>query len=206
MEFRVLGSLEVLRDDVLVVPGSFKQRSLLALLLIHANQVVSTDRIIDELWGDDLVPGRQNALWVHISNLRSALEPNRPPRSEGTVLLTRPPGYLLDVDPRMIDAHHFERLVEEGRRLLEVDPSAASLVLGEGLTLWRGRAYADVMMSLTLVPARSGRPLGPVMVYLHWYKASCGGFVRPRQSGDRTCDEALTILERRRLEYSERAR
>ena len=89
MEYRVLGQVEALRDGRQVALGSFKQRSLLALLLIHANEVVSTDRIIDELWGDELVPGRQNALWVHVSNLRSALEPDRERRSEGTILLTR---------------------------------------------------------------------------------------------------------------------
>jgi DNA-binding SARP family transcriptional activator/ABC-type glycerol-3-phosphate transport system substrate-binding protein len=145
MEFGVLGHLETRRDGLDVPLGSFKQRSLLALLLIHANEVVSTDRIIDELWGDELVTGRQNALWVHISNLRSALEPDRAKRSAGSVLITRTPGYVLQVDPSGIDAWRFERLVAEGRSLLETDPSAASMVFGEALELWRGRAYADVM-------------------------------------------------------------
>jgi DNA-binding response OmpR family regulator len=99
VEFGVLGNLEVRRAGGDVVLGSYKQRSLLALLLIHANEVVSTDRIIDELWGDEFVPGRQNALWVHMSNLRSAVEPERRRRSEGTILLTRAPGYMLHVGP-----------------------------------------------------------------------------------------------------------
>jgi serine/threonine protein kinase/ABC-type glycerol-3-phosphate transport system substrate-binding protein/DNA-binding SARP family transcriptional activator len=145
MEFGVLGHLAARRDGLDVPLGSFKQRSLLALLLIHANEVVSTDRIIDELWGDELAAGRQNALWVHVSNLRTALEPDRAKRSAGSVLVTRAPGYLLQVDPSGTDAWRFERLVTEGRALLETDPSAASMVFGEALELWRGRAYADVM-------------------------------------------------------------
>ena len=144
VEFGVLGNLEVRGAGGEVVLGSYKQRSLLALLLIHANEVVSSDRIIDELWGDELVPGRQNALWVHMSNLRSALEPDRPRRSERTILLTRAPGYMLHVDPEVIDACRFQALVGEGRRLLDLDPAAASIALGEGLDLWRGRPYADV--------------------------------------------------------------
>ena len=77
MEFGVLGTLEARHDGERVALGSFRQRSLLALLLIHANTVVSTDRILDELWGDEVGGDRQNALWVHVSNLRSALEPDR---------------------------------------------------------------------------------------------------------------------------------
>ncbi len=144
MEFSVLGPLEVRRDGSNVPLGSFKQRSLLALLLIHANQVVSTDRIIDELWGDDPATGHQNSLWVHISHLRTALEPDREKRSEGTVLLTRAPGYQLQVGPAELDAWKFEQLMAEGRGLLESDPGTASLVIGEALALWHGRPYADV--------------------------------------------------------------
>jgi serine/threonine protein kinase len=144
VEFGVLGNLQVRCAGGDVVLGSYKQRSLLSLLLIHANEVVSADRIIDELWGEELVPGRQNALWVHMSHLRSALEPDRPPRSESTLLLTRAPGYMLQIDPEAIDASRFHGLVGEGRRLLDVDPAAASIALGEGLDLWRGRPYADV--------------------------------------------------------------
>jgi DNA-binding SARP family transcriptional activator/ABC-type glycerol-3-phosphate transport system substrate-binding protein len=144
MEYEVLGRLAARRDDADVALGPFKQRSLLALLLIHANEVVATDRIIDELWGDQPVGDRQNALWVHVSNLRSALEPAREKRSEGTLLLTRSPGYLLQVDPDELDAWRFERSVHEGRALLDTDPAAASIVLGEALALWRGRPYEDV--------------------------------------------------------------
>jgi len=125
VQFRILGSLEFQRAGKSVDLGSYKQRSLLALMLLHPNQIVSTDRILDELWGEGGA-GKQNALWVHVSNLRSVLEPERPPRSEGTVLLTRAPGYLLRVDSAELDSAAFEHLVSEGRGLLSSDPPAAA--------------------------------------------------------------------------------
>lgn len=142
VQFKILGSLQFERAGSLVDLGSFKQRSLLALMLVNANQIVSTDRIVDELWGETGA-GKQNALWVHVSNLRSALEPERPPRSEGTILLTRSPGYLLRVELADLDSAQFERLVSEGRGLLSSDPPAAALVFAEALALWRGRALEE---------------------------------------------------------------
>ena len=142
VRFRILGPLEFERSGSIVDVGTFRQKSLLALLLIHPNQILATDRILDDLWGDD-ASGRQNSLWVHISHLRSALEPERSPRSEGTILLTRPPGYMLTVDPSSLDAVVFERMVSEGRGLLSHDPSAAALVFAEALSLWRGRALEE---------------------------------------------------------------
>jgi DNA-binding SARP family transcriptional activator/ABC-type glycerol-3-phosphate transport system substrate-binding protein len=138
----VLGPLEFERGGVSVDLGSAKQRSLLALLLINANQIVSTDRILEELWGDE-GSGRQNALWVHVSNLRSALEPDRGQRSEGTLLLTRPPGYMLRVERERTDVGRFERLAAEGRGLLGADPAAAALVLAEALAQWRGKVLEE---------------------------------------------------------------
>jgi serine/threonine protein kinase/DNA-binding SARP family transcriptional activator/ABC-type glycerol-3-phosphate transport system substrate-binding protein len=143
VEYRVLGPFDVRRDGERLALGSFKQRALLALLLIHANEVVSSDRLIDELWGADLVTGHQNALWVHVSKLRSALEPERGQRSEGTLLLTRAPGYVLQVAPDELDVWRFGELVDEGRGLLEVDPAAASIAIAEALALWRGHPYED---------------------------------------------------------------
>jgi len=156
VEYRVLGKLDVLRDGRAVDLGSFRQRALLALLLTAPNSVFSTDQIIDGLWGADGGIDKQNALWVYVSGLRKALEPNREKRSGGSILLTRAPGYLVEVAPEEIDAVRFERMVAEGRALADVDPAAASLVLGEALALWRGRAFEDLRTS------RSRRPRSPV--------------------------------------------
>ena len=125
MEFRVLGKLEALRDGAPVDLGAFRQRALLGLLLTAPNTVWSTDQIIDGLWGDDVGADRQNALWVYVSGLRKALEPGREKRSEGTILLTRSPGYLVEVGAEEIDSLRFERLLNEGRNLLDTDPAAA---------------------------------------------------------------------------------
>ena len=143
VEYRVLGPVEVHRDGEPVALGPYKQRALLALLLINANQVVSTDRIIDELWGDSAGRDRQNALWVIVSGLRSALEPEREKRSDASVLVTRTPGYVLSIDTGAVDAARFEQLASEGRGLLDVDPAAASLALSEALALWRGHALEE---------------------------------------------------------------
>ena len=73
IEFRLLGRLEVLRDGEPVDLGSQRQRALLALLLVHAASVLSTDRILDELWGDSGTSDKHNSLWVYVSGLRGAL-------------------------------------------------------------------------------------------------------------------------------------
>jgi DNA-binding SARP family transcriptional activator len=144
MQFLVLGPIAVRRGAVTLTVGSPTQRSLLALLLVHADHVVSTDRIIDEVWGEDSGHDRHNALWVHLCNLRSALEPSRSKGSRNTVLLTRPPGYVIDVGAGGLDSRRFEELVQHGRALLGTDPGSASAAIGQGLAMWRGSAYADV--------------------------------------------------------------
>jgi len=143
MEYRVLGALEVRRDDKPVDLGPFRPRALLALLLTQPNSVFSTDQIIDGLWGDEAGADKQNSLWVFVSGLRKALEPEREKRTDGTVLLTRSPGYLVSVEADEVDSIRFEKLVAEGRALADTDPAAASLVLGEALALWRGRPFED---------------------------------------------------------------
>ena len=109
MEFRLLGPVEVLRDGRPVPLGGAKPRALLALLLLHANEVVSRDHLIDALWGDRPPGTAGHSLDVQISRLRKAFEPDEP-------LLTRPGGYVLEVEPEQVDIHRFERLLEEGRR------------------------------------------------------------------------------------------
>jgi DNA-binding SARP family transcriptional activator/ABC-type glycerol-3-phosphate transport system substrate-binding protein/tRNA A-37 threonylcarbamoyl transferase component Bud32/energy-coupling factor transporter ATP-binding protein EcfA2 len=143
VEYRVLGKLEVVRDGQAVELGAFRQRALLALLLTAPSSVFSTDRILDELWGADGGIDKQNSLWVYVSGLRKALEPDREKRTDGTILLTRAPGYLIQAAAEQIDALRFERMVAEGRALIDVDAGAASVVLGEALALWRGLPYED---------------------------------------------------------------
>lgn len=143
VEYRVLGTVTVLRDGAEVDVGAFRQRALLALLLSEPNTVFSTDRIIDALWDEHGSGDRQNSLWVYVSGLRKALEPDREKGADPTILLTRSPGYLLDTEAGEIDAVRFERMVGEGRALAPTDPAAASMVFGEALSLWSGRAYED---------------------------------------------------------------
>ena len=83
VEFRILGPIEVVDNGRSIDLGSPQQRGLLALLLVHANRVVTTDRILEELWGDDAA-GKENALWVYVSRLRSVFEPDRVDRDRPT--------------------------------------------------------------------------------------------------------------------------
>ena len=114
MEFLVLGPLEV-RDGGRVLPlGGAKQRAALAMLLLHRNEVVSRDRLVDGLWGDTPPASSAEALYAYISRLRKALhEEGHPER-----LVTRPPGYLLRVGEGELDLERLEVLIDEGRRAL----------------------------------------------------------------------------------------
>jgi predicted ATPase/class 3 adenylate cyclase len=116
----------------------------LALLLIHANEVVPSERLIDELWGADPPAGAAHSLQVYVSGLRKALEPERAPNTPAGVVVTRTPGYVVRVDERALDRLCFERLLGEGRQALrEGDPRAAAKRLGDALGLWRGPALVD---------------------------------------------------------------
>ena len=143
MEFRILGPLEVVDGDELIdIPGT-KLRALLALLLLHPNQVMSTDRLVDGLWGEAPPKTAPNTLQSHVSHLRTALTGRRPGEN-GQLVVTRFPGYLLAVDPDHIDAGRFERLAGGGRRALDdSSPEEAVIKLTDALSLWRGPALAD---------------------------------------------------------------
>ena len=142
LEFRVLGPLEVLRVSEPIDLGPHRQRSLLALLAVNANQVVSIDGIAEALWADQ-AEGKQNAIWVYISRLRSILEPERSGRGDNTVLVTKEPGYVLAVDSDRLDMLLFEKAVVEARSVLEADAERAVGLLDEALDLWRGDPLAD---------------------------------------------------------------
>ena len=99
MDYRILGPLHVVDGDRSIPLSGAKQRALLAMLLLEANHVVSTDRLIDRLWGDDPPETATTALQVYVSRLRTALEPNRAPGDAGTIIVTQPPGYVSEPGP-----------------------------------------------------------------------------------------------------------
>jgi class 3 adenylate cyclase/DNA-binding winged helix-turn-helix (wHTH) protein len=140
MDFRILGPLEALDRNQPVALGGSKLRSVLALLLLHANETLSTERMIDELWGENPPAAAAKTVQVHISRLRKALG-----GGSADVLVTRDRGYELHVDPEQLDASRFELLVAEGRAQLDAGrPEAAMAALDEALSLWRGPPLADL--------------------------------------------------------------
>jgi DNA-binding SARP family transcriptional activator len=143
VDYRILGPLEVSDPEAAITLGGAKQRALLAILLIHANQVVSTDRLIGALWGDEPPANDVNALQVTVSALRRALGRGRP-GPFGQVLVTRTPGYLLRVGEDELDLYRFERLASEGRQALQQGASdRAADRFAEALELWSGPPLAD---------------------------------------------------------------
>src|SRR5256712_11166260 len=107
MEFRILGPLEVADGDTVLPLTGAKQRAMLAILLLNANQVVSSDRLIDELWGDEPPDSGATALQVQVSRLRKMLGEG------GKTVVTKASGYAIQLDRDQLDLHRFERLVEE---------------------------------------------------------------------------------------------
>ena len=140
MDFRLLGALEVSANGAVAELGPPKQRALLAVLLLHAGEIVPVDRLIDLLWGEHPPRTAAHSIQIYVSDLRRALE------SLGgrQVLATRAPGYQLDTDPETIDARRFERLVEDGtRQIRDGDLAGGAEVLRTALRLWRGPALSD---------------------------------------------------------------
>lgn len=137
LEFRVLGPVEVRRDGAALTLGGARVRSLLAALLMNAGSVVSADALIEALWPDNPPRDARHALEMTISRLRSALGADAPVRNQ-------PPGYVLDIDPRTIDAVRFRRLIAEAADFASAEPPRATMRIDEALGLWRGTPYADV--------------------------------------------------------------
>jgi DNA-binding SARP family transcriptional activator len=141
MEFRILGPLEVVCDGRILPVGRRLERALLAALLLSANRVVSWDRLVEDLWGDASPPAAAGTLRVYVSRLRRAL-------GEGggkDVLVTRSPGYLLNVEDDALDASRFEALTSRARQFSGVgDHVRASEAFRQALGLWRGAALVDV--------------------------------------------------------------
>jgi WD40 repeat protein/DNA-binding SARP family transcriptional activator len=138
MEFRILGPLEVRDERGAVALGGIKPRAVLAVLLSHANESVSAERLALALWGDDAPAGSVKTVQVHVSRLRKAL-------GDAEAVTTTPAGYRLRVRPGELDAERFELLVEDGRRALAAGrPQHAAAALRSALSLWRGPALQDL--------------------------------------------------------------
>jgi hypothetical protein len=132
LEFRILGPLEAVHDGQVVPLKAAKPRALLALLLLQADELVASDRLIDDLWGGSPPATAAKTLQTYVSQLRRALGSD--------VILTRPGGYELRLDGRSLDLHRFAELASEAQSL---DPPSAARVLREALALWRGPALGE---------------------------------------------------------------
>ena len=130
MEFRILGPIEVVDGGRTIAIRRGKEQALLAYLLLHPNEVVASDRLVDELWGDRPPQTAVKILQNAVSQLRKALGDDR--------LITRPPGYVLRVDPDELDLERFESLAERGRT------DGNGNLLREALGLWRGEPLAEL--------------------------------------------------------------
>jgi DNA-binding SARP family transcriptional activator len=147
LEFRALGPLEVWREGRPLKLGRARQRALLAALLLNANEVVSAERLIEELYGGDPSGTAANALQALVSRLRRLLEEGAEDGGEG-VVVTRSPGYLLRVDQEQVDVTRFERLAADGREALAAgDPIRAGGLLRDALALWRGPPLVDIPLA-----------------------------------------------------------
>ena len=132
LEFRILGPLEVFDDGAPVPLGGRNQRAVLTLLLLRANEAVSAERLVDQLWGENPPRTATTSLQNTVSQLRKLLGPG--------MLHTRPAGYVLELDSEQLDLGRFERLCREARN---AEPPERARLLREALGLWRGAALAD---------------------------------------------------------------
>lgn len=141
MEFRILGPFEVADEGrPVALPGS-RERAVLVLLLLSANRVVPAERLVEDLWGGKAQKGAAGALRVFVSRLRKSL------RETGgdAIVLTKPPGYVVQIQRDALDAACFEDLLADGREhIARGDHEGAAARLRQALSLWRGPALADV--------------------------------------------------------------
>jgi DNA-binding SARP family transcriptional activator len=136
MEFRLLGQIEISNGNQPPALGGPKQRLVLVHLLLRVNRLVTTDRLIDDVWGEEPPAAARSTLQVYVSHIRKALGPGR--------LESRSGGYVLRADPMSVDAVRFERLVNDGQALVDNDPAAAVRILRDALGLWRGPVLDDL--------------------------------------------------------------
>ena len=138
MQFSILGPLDVRVDGRAVALGGVMPRGLLAVLLLHANEAVNAERLALALWGEEAPAGAVKTVQVHVSRLRRAL-------GDPDLLVTTSAGYCLRIRPGELDAEHFDRQVDDGRRALAASHAEqAATVLREALGLWRGPPLTDI--------------------------------------------------------------
>nr|MDQ3093389.1 AfsR/SARP family transcriptional regulator [Actinomycetota bacterium] len=138
MEFRILGPLEVRNEHGSVALGGSKPRSVLAVLLLHANESVPAERLVLALWGEEAPPGAVKRVHVHVARLRKAL-------GDPEIVTTTAAGYRVRVLPGELDAARFRGLVEDGRQALaRGEADEAAILLREALSLSRGPPLADL--------------------------------------------------------------
>jgi DNA-binding SARP family transcriptional activator len=137
MQFKILGPLAIEADGRQIQPPGLRQRALLVILLLHQGEVVSAERLIEELYGSEPPPSAATSLRAHISRLRSTL-------GREDVLITRARGYALELQPGAVDSERFEQLVDAARRQRAAGSlEAAAASLREALALWRGPPLVD---------------------------------------------------------------
>lgn len=144
--FNILGALEIHCHGVVRLPSAPKVRSLLALLLARAGQLVTVDAIIEELWGEAPPRSAVTTTQTYICQLRKKLDETGT-NNGATMLETAPPGYLLRLAKDQIDAWHFYRLASQGMALVaHGDTKGAGRVFRDALALWRGPALTNVVL------------------------------------------------------------
>ena len=140
IDYRLLGPIEVRVDGQILNIGGLRQRALLAVLLLRANEPVSRDVLAEHLWQQQQPPGAPHAIDVYVSRLRKVLAPDG-----RRTLMTVPGGYLLQVGPDELDVYRVERLAKEGHNELAAGaPATAAERFSAALALWRGDALADL--------------------------------------------------------------
>src|SRR5262249_2849331 len=131
MRIQMLGPFQLKEGGRQISIGGVRQRAVLADLLLHANKVVPSERLLVDLWGDDSPPSAVNALQAAISRVRKMLPPDR--------LITTGPGYMLRIFPAEFDVAEFEQLIFQGRDALGAAAAAEAVeLLDRAMTLWRG--------------------------------------------------------------------
>jgi basic membrane lipoprotein Med (substrate-binding protein (PBP1-ABC) superfamily)/DNA-binding SARP family transcriptional activator len=140
VDYAILGSLELVADGRALELGPPKQRTLLVVLLLHANQLVTTERLVELVWGDAPPRTAAHSVQVYVSDLRRRFDA----AGASDVIATRGPGYVLDADDEAVDAQRFERLVITGSRLVRAgEAGGGARALEAALRLWRGPPLAE---------------------------------------------------------------